>query len=670
MSMKINDSGLRRAFQGMLDDNKITKDEAQKLIDQANKPGWLDFLTGRVSNKEKTDLKRILTQLGDKFDQDAKDKLAGFLGLPVSAPVVTPADTTVTPETQLGSDRVSTLTDMKKVAETFTAEIGARASAFNTPEKAMGLFAQYAGKLKALGQGQDPRAVEAEVEKLLTAGRNSPARGYDAKDTDHDTLSDLRETAMGRDPGKFETRVMGAETPAWTTTYYPSAGSGDMDQPGNPSSNLWAKEGALGKLDKLLTARGMTDKAKALEFERKPMLTWLVGERSTGHFAPNANLSEANAEMTTGVDFDGDGKLSAGVKVDFLNAHGDFAAVSSRNALIPKLGTETLTRKQVTDAQGNKSFEFFKAGGQKLTPEEMKNVFYTHAGSDGKVDGTMSISWWGMCDQTALAGILFKEPMKNEVTVDGVKFSKQDMLGLLTIIASSQSKGTDFVGNRFDDRPDILVLKSGEQLQGKLLDSVEFRTKDMWRWDGDYMVLNSVDKDLKFRKMDGTEVTVKAADVKHLAREDQMDMAPAEFHSTMLKWLGEDKRAAVMDRDSGSHVWNYNFWRATLKEAKELKGTDIPKDPGHNGPANPQNKVVQYDMEVLLGTSTSWGNNYKYWLETDPAGKVVNGGWVGTDPPDFLWRPSNTPSFTGANPRNPYVDPQMVKEIYDKFMTP
>ena len=656
---KIQNKGLRDAFATMLADNKVTKEEVQKLIDTASKDGL-------VSGREKTDLKAILKNVGDKFDADAKQKLGEFLG--VAAP--TTPTTPTTPETRLTSDRVTTLTDIKKVADTFTAEMGARGTLFNSPEKAMGLFAEYAGKLKALGQGQDPRAVEAEVEKLLTAGRNSPARGYDAKDSDLDTLSDLREAAMGRDPSKFETRVMGADSPAWTTTYYPSAGSGDMDQAGNPNSNLWAKDGALGKLDKLLVARGMADKAKALEFERKPMLTWLVGERATGHFAPNSNLSEANAEMTTGVDFDGDGKLSAGVKVDFLNAHGDFAAVSSRSSLTPKLGTETLTRKSVTDAAGNKGFEFYKAGGQKLTADEAKNVYYTHAAGDGKVDGSMSISWWGFCDQVALAGILFKEPMKNEVEVNGVKFTKQDMLGLLTVIANAQGGGTDFAGNRYDDRPDILVMKDGKQLQGKLVDDVQFRTKDMWRWDGDYMVLNKVDKDVKFRQMDGTETTVKAADIKHLAREDTMDMAPAEFHSTMIKWLGEDKRAAVMDRDSGSHVWNYNFWRATLKDAKELKGTDVPKEPGHNGPANPQNKIVKYEMEVLLGTATDWGNNYKYWLETDATGKIVNGGWIGTEPPDFMWRSANTPSFTGANPRNPFVDPKLVKEVYDKFMTP
>lgn len=34
--------------------------------------------------------------------------------------------------------------------------------------------------------------------------------------------------------------------------------------------------------------------------------------------------------------------------------------------------------------------------------------------------------------------------------------------------------------------------------------------------------------------------------------------------------------------------------------------------------------------------------------------------------PDLLWRPTGTPTFTGTNPRNPYVLPKLVKEIYER----
>ena len=45
--------------------------------------------------------------------------------------------------------------------------------------------------------------------------------------------------------------------------------------------------------------------------------------------------------------------------------------------------------------------------------------------------------------------------------------TKQDVLGLLTVIADSQADGTDFVGNRYDDKSDIVVTHDGRQLHGK-----------------------------------------------------------------------------------------------------------------------------------------------------------------------------------------------------------
>ena len=89
-----------------------------------------------------------------------------------------------------------------------------------------------------------------------------------------------------------------------------------------------------------------------------------------------------------------------------------------------------------------------------------------------------------------------------------VTFTKQNMLGLLTVIANSQAKGTDFVGNRYDDRPDILVTKDGIQLGGKfdgVKDNLLRGGDDMWRWDGDFMVLSDPfksepNREFKFRE--------------------------------------------------------------------------------------------------------------------------------------------------------------------------
>ncbi|MBN2360182.1 MAG: hypothetical protein JXR83_12090 [Deltaproteobacteria bacterium] len=660
----IRDQGLRNIFPSIIADNKIDRADVDKMIEVAKDgPG--------LSKTERKDLNNILREHGDKFDADAKAALEAFLGGAAPTP-----PTPTPPASGTLSTKVSGITDLATIATTFADEMRDRASEFSDPKKAFALFAEYGGKLKALASGQDPKKVDAEVDKLLAAGRQTPARGYDAKDTDYDTMSDLAEAARGRDPEKFDSRVMEGDHKVWTDTYWPMAGyGGGLDQAGSPGSNLWAKEGPLAKLDKLLNARGMSDKAKALEFERKPALSWLIGDRANkGEFIPSSTIRESDAEWTTGVDFDGDGKISKDVKVDFLDSRGDFAAVGSRSALKPKIkeGDKVidLTRKEIRGSDGKISgFEFSKPDGTKLTPDQAKEVYYTHAAGDGKVDGSMSVGWWGSCDKVALAGILFKEPMKDSISIDGVTFTKQDMQGLLVVIADSQARGTDFVGNRYDDKPDILVTKDGKQRSGKIENDIEFRVKGMWRWDGDFMVLTdhfkASDQPIKFRNMDGTVEEIKATDVKHLAREDHKDLPPLEFHSTILKWLGEDKRPAAMDKDSGSHVWNYNFWKAELKDGKELTGSSRPTTPGDKGPIDPNNKVVEYSMDICFGDS-DYGTNYRYWLEYNAAGEAVNGGWISSNP-DFLWRPSAFNDWSGSNTRNPYVDPKMVKEIYDKF---
>jgi len=658
----IRDKGLRNLFPAIIQDNKVTEAEVDRMINSTKDgPG--------LAKTEIKDIKRILRDHSDKFDAAARNKLESYVG-------ITP--TPVTPEPSTLSDRAANLTDMNAVASTFGAELADRGADFSDPQKAFGLFAEYAGKLKALGAGQDPKAVDAEVEKLLEAGRQSPARGFDAKDSDFDTISDLKETARGTDANSFDRREMAADHKVWTATYWPMAGSGDNDQPGRPTSNLWAKKGPLDKLDTLLRARGMDDKAKALEYERKPALSWLIGDRANkGEFIPNSTIRENDAEYTTGVDFDGDGKISRNVKVDILDARGNFAAVSSRASLTPSIKEDgkdiVLTRTELKDADGSiTGFEFARPDGSKLDNIEAQRVFYASPSGDGKVDNTMGVGWWGSCDKVALAGILFKEPEKSSVTVDGVTFTKTDMLGLLTVLAESQAVGNDFIGHRYDEKADLLVTKDGEQFNGKIMDDVEFRTKDMWRWEGDFMVLtdhfDDPDKIIKFRTTDGTVKEVKATDIKHLAHEDEKDMSPVEFHNTMIKWLGEDKRPAAMDRDSGSHVWNYNFWKGDINSANKLEGTQLDDLRGHNGPVNKDNQVVEYEMEVFFGESESNGRNYRYWIETDTAGETINSGWK-SDNPDFLWRPSAFKNWSGANSRNPYVEPAMIKEIYDKFFT-
>ena len=214
-------------------------------------------------------------------------------------------------------------------------------------------------------------------------------------------------------PNQPEKVTIEATRKPWTTTYWPMAGNGN--DVGSASSNLWAKDGALSKFDSLLKARGGAEGARG--FELKPNLNWLINKES-GHYIPSSSLSETDAERTTGVDFNNNGKIDADVKWDFIDSNGQF-------------------------------------------------------GKDGKTEGTMSVGWWGSCDKVARAGILFEEP-KKDVTLNGVTFTTQDIKGLLTVLADSQGGGSDFVGNRYDANPDTVTLKNGQQLKGTITSDVKF----------------------------------------------------------------------------------------------------------------------------------------------------------------------------------------------------
>lgn len=388
----------------------------------------------------------------------------------------------------------------------------------------------------------------------------------------------------------------------WTTTYWPMAGNGNGTD-GSASSHLWAKEGAMAKFDSLLKARGMTEGAR--DFELKPSLNWLVNKEA-GHYIPNSNLSEKDAERTTGVDFNNNGKIDADVAWDFIDSKGQF-------------------------------------------------------GKDGKTDGSMSVGWWGSCDKVARAGILFEEP-KKDVVLNGVTFTTQDIKGLLTVIADSQGGGSDFVGNRYDANPDIVALKNGQQLKGTILTELDFGTKRQQDWQ-----VNSANMpdEVKVRLLDGTEKTFKKSELNFIAREDKRD-DPVLIHETIEAWL-KSGRPAVMDKDSGDHVWNYNFYKAedTLYKdgLKPSWGNDELLKKGYNGPAG-DGKITWVERNVSLGGGGGT-ERYRYWLE-EKNGKFVNGGWDTNSPnPDFLWRPQTDAAFTGKNDRNPFVDPKLVKEIYE-----
>ena len=69
----IRDKGLRQLFPQIIQDNKVTEAEVDKMI-QSTKDG------PGLAKTETKDIKRILKQHGDKFDPAARAKLEAYSG--------------------------------------------------------------------------------------------------------------------------------------------------------------------------------------------------------------------------------------------------------------------------------------------------------------------------------------------------------------------------------------------------------------------------------------------------------------------------------------------------------------------------------------------------------------------------------------------------------------
>jgi len=180
-----------------------------------------------------------------------------------------------------------------------------------------------------------------------------------------------------------------ADKKVWTTTYWPYYASSSQGTDGNPRRNLWAKTGCLDKFDELLKKRGMATGAR--DHELVSALNFLKNDGSpSGYYVPSRRIREDDAERTTGIDFTGTGQLDPNVEIDFLDDNSMF-------------------------------------------------------GQNGRTNGSLDVSWWGSCDKVALAGLLFEAPLR-DVTLDGINFTRQDIKGLLTIIAESQAPQNEYTG--------------------------------------------------------------------------------------------------------------------------------------------------------------------------------------------------------------------------------
>ena len=466
------------------------------------------------------------------------------------------------------------------------------------------LHREYAGRLGSVGAATadaDRDGVSAARELLFGAKDT-------AIDSDKDGLGDGFEIARGLDPADAQ-GTGGAKNASWTHGYIPMANNPMIEGLSLSAYDAWMKQ-QTGVDPKVRYGEGRSG-------------------IDNGRYFLSSELDESNAELTATKDFDGDGVLTPGVKADFLK---------------PTTGDALLQR-------------------------------------DGRTNTKLSVGWWGQCNAVATAGINFREPKEpvtitletplvvydvqtqhgrfqaesvtkgdthtdiklvsgqtvrlpnadvasqEKKTISEFTFTPSMLKELASNLALRGSKhGTEYVGTRFYGRDGFVELKSGETIRGRVTSSLEDRGAVEA---GNGMVrLTNPTKDVTVNVLDFAtgEITLKTfkpEDVKSVTAENARDVAPVEFHTTMLKWLGSDGKAAVMDRDAGPHVWNYAFDRYTYKAVPRA---DDPR-------------TIDFTMDVYFAHNASWPTTYSYALEFDALGNPVAGQWAeGSPNPDFFWR--------------------------------
>jgi hypothetical protein len=139
-------------------------------------------------------------------------------------------------------------------------------------------------------------------------------------------------------------------------------------------------------------------------------------------------------------------------------------------------------------------------------------------------------------------------------------------------------------------------------------------------------------KTLTVVKPDGSKETISASDIASIGWENKFDVTPTELWSMHAK-VGE-KGSSVIERDPGSHVWNY-----TMNDiaTEPLRKEDLPA--AYRDAANKPG--------MMRGTTGDEGKyffkteindmEYYYWARFDAQGNLQDYAYLDDEVPDFFW---------------------------------
>jgi len=397
-------------------------------------------------------------------------------------------------------------------------------------ENTLHLLRDYSNQLNEIGHG--PELAKARKSLLETFFTKPNAKSLGAADPDDDFLSTAWEIVYGTDPEKPQSSFDIDKDKKWSA--YMAMNGGFI-----PTAE---------KVDKYLADAGQP--ANAAAFEKKSPLNWIVGEQA-GNTKPSSSFREEAAISSTGVDFakkllDDEGAIgdrtidpSFDMKVDFY-AWDNFVPLrkAGGDTLVPKHDDTGEELKVEIEEVGDTHWKpiFKDSGGNAVDPSKVTSVVKGADGEvkgDGKATGAYSASWWGFCDRNAMQGLVtlkygFPKPQKDVTLKAGDKehtFTASevtDMVGRrLTEVFPKHTQA----GNRFDEEPDQIFLKSGGTLAGKIQDDVKFYRPETYRH-GDSMVLPGTGEgaprgSLLIKGDDGNDVDIGMSRIAEVRRAQQ-----------------------------------------------------------------------------------------------------------------------------------------------------
>jgi len=130
------------------------------------------------------------------------------------------------------------------------------------------------------------------------------------------------------------------------------------------------------------------------------------------------------------------------------------------------------------------------------------------------------------------------------------------------------------------------------------------------------------------------------------AGDDPKDISPDLFHKVLAYYIGEQKKAVVVDYKAAEDVDNHVVSAYTFQISRAAAPFQFRVD------ANLTLHSYDSDRRDHAGPAPAYSQVYSYLLRTDETGKILGGEWISNNP-DFLWVPLSPRACPGENANLP-----------------